>query len=80
MTAIHDVTSTEPSGTAPSELNLIRFSQSGDREAFACLYETNLDRIRRYNSQNGSTVSLIILSSIITAPGKLSFRSRMWTC
>lgn len=48
MIAIHDVSSTEPSGTVRSELNLVRFSQSGDRDAFACLYETNLDRIRRY--------------------------------
>jgi len=34
--------------TAVSELNLIRFSQQGDREAFACLYDTYRDRIHRY--------------------------------
>ncbi len=34
--------------TATSEINLIRFSQQGDRDAFACLYDTYLDRIHRY--------------------------------
>jgi len=48
MTITHVFSSDGPSGVAQSELNLIRFSQGGDQDAFACLYETNLARIRRY--------------------------------
>ena len=32
----------------PSESTLIGYSQSGDRDAFACLYETHLNQIYRY--------------------------------
>jgi RNA polymerase sigma-70 factor (ECF subfamily) len=53
MTITYDVSSngalgTVPFGTVPDELDLVRFSQNGDRDAFACLYEANLDRIHRY--------------------------------
>lgn len=34
--------------TDRSERNLVRFSQSGDRDAFGHLYETHLNRIYRY--------------------------------
>lgn len=48
MATTYHVSSNRPSGTVRNELNLIRSSQSGDRDAFACLYETHLDRIHRY--------------------------------
>ena len=35
-------------GTAVSERKLIYFSHQGDRDAFACLYDTYLDRIHRH--------------------------------
>jgi RNA polymerase sigma-70 factor (ECF subfamily) len=48
MATMYKVSSRGSSGTASSELNLIRASQSSDRDTFAGLYETHLDRIRRY--------------------------------
>lgn len=48
MAATYDVSSNGQFGTVDSELNLVRFSQNGDRDAFASLYETHLDRIHRY--------------------------------
>jgi RNA polymerase sigma-70 factor (ECF subfamily) len=48
MTLTYDVSSTGLRGTVPDELSLVRFSQDGDRDAFACLYEANLERIHRY--------------------------------
>lgn len=48
MATTYNVSSNRPSGTIRNELNLIRSSQSGDRDAFACLYETHLDRLHRY--------------------------------
>lgn len=48
MTIIRSVSSNGPTEKVLSELNLISFSQNGDRDAFACLYETNLARIHRY--------------------------------
>jgi RNA polymerase sigma-70 factor (ECF subfamily) len=48
MNTTHNASSKGPSNQVLSELNLIRFSQGGDRDAFACLYETNLARIHRY--------------------------------
>lgn len=48
MAITYNVSSNRPTDTVRNELNLIRFSQSGDPDAFACLYETHLDRIHRY--------------------------------
>jgi RNA polymerase sigma-70 factor, ECF subfamily len=48
MIKSNHVSSSGSLGTAVSELNLIRFSQQGDRDAFACLYDTYLERIHRY--------------------------------
>lgn len=48
MTQTQHVLSTWSPHAAPSELKLICFSQQGDRDAFACLYDTYLDRIYRY--------------------------------
>ena len=48
MTKTYNLSSSGSLGTATSELKLIRFSQQGDRNAFACLYDTYLDRIHRY--------------------------------
>ena len=48
MVATYDVSSNGLFSTVDSELNLVRFSQNGDRDAFASLYETHLDRIHRY--------------------------------
>lgn len=48
MATTHDVSSNRPLSTVHSELNLVRSSQNGDRDAFASLYETHLDRIYRY--------------------------------
>jgi RNA polymerase sigma-70 factor, ECF subfamily len=48
MAATYDISSNGSSGTIPSESTLIRYSQSGDRDAFASLYETHLDQIYRY--------------------------------
>lgn len=48
MATRYNVPSRGSSGPAVSELSLIRFSQNGDRDAFARLYESHLDRIRRY--------------------------------
>ena len=43
-----DYSSNGSSDTAVSEGKLIVFSQQGDRDAFACLYNTYLERIQRY--------------------------------
>jgi RNA polymerase sigma-70 factor, ECF subfamily len=48
MTLSYDVSSKVPFGKATDELNLIRYSQSGDRNAFASLYEAHLDPIQHY--------------------------------
>jgi RNA polymerase sigma-70 factor, ECF subfamily len=48
MATMYNVSSRGSSGTAGSERKLVSFSQSSDRDAFATLYETYLDRIRRY--------------------------------
>lgn len=48
MAATYDVSSNGLFGTVDSELNLVRISQNGDRDAFASLYEAHLDRIHRY--------------------------------
>jgi RNA polymerase sigma-70 factor, ECF subfamily len=44
----YNVSSRGSSGTTIDERELIRSSQGGDRDAFACLYETHIDRIHRY--------------------------------
>jgi RNA polymerase sigma-70 factor, ECF subfamily len=48
MNTTHNVSLNGVSDKVLSELTLIRFSQGGDRDAFACLYETHLARIHRY--------------------------------
>lgn len=48
MTKTYNLSSSGSLGTAKKEMKLIRFSQHGDRDAFACLYATYLDRIHRY--------------------------------
>jgi RNA polymerase sigma-70 factor (ECF subfamily) len=48
MTRTYDVTSSGSSDPAISEQKLVIFSQQGDRDAFACLYNTYLERIHRY--------------------------------
>jgi RNA polymerase sigma-70 factor, ECF subfamily len=48
MTKTHHVSSIGKPDPALSELKLIRYSQQGDRDAFACLYAAYLDRIHRY--------------------------------
>jgi RNA polymerase sigma-70 factor (ECF subfamily) len=48
MAAIYNVSSNRPSSTVHSERTLIRFSQGGDRDAFASLYKAHLEQIHRY--------------------------------
>jgi len=48
MAATYNVSSNGLFGTVDSELNLVHFSQNGDQDAFAHLYEAHLDRIHRY--------------------------------
>lgn len=48
MASTYNIASMGPSGAVPSEQKLIRFSQNGDQDAFAYLYETHLDQIYRY--------------------------------
>lgn len=48
MTNTHYVSSGRSSAPALPELQLIGCSQQGDRDAFAYLYDTYLDRIHRY--------------------------------
>jgi RNA polymerase sigma-70 factor (ECF subfamily) len=48
MKKSHPVSSVGSWGPDISELNLIGYSQHGDRDAFACLYGTYIDRIHRY--------------------------------
>lgn len=48
MTRTHTISPGTSSDPALRELKLICFSQQGDRDAFACLYDTYLDRIHRY--------------------------------
>lgn len=48
MATTYNISSTGLSGAAQTEQNLIRFSQNGDRDAFASLYETHLERIYQY--------------------------------
>lgn len=48
MATIYNVSSNRPSGTVHSEVKLIHSSQSGDRDAFACLYQTHLAQVYRY--------------------------------
>ena len=48
MTKTHKVFSNESRGTTLSEVTLIWYSQQGDRDAFASLYDTYHDGIRRY--------------------------------
>jgi RNA polymerase sigma factor, sigma-70 family len=48
MTKTHKVFPDESLGTTLSEVTLIWYSQQGDRDAFASLYDTYLDGIRRY--------------------------------
>lgn len=48
MASTHNMASRGSSGAVESEQKLIRFSQNGDRDAFAALYETHLDQIYRY--------------------------------
>jgi RNA polymerase sigma-70 factor (ECF subfamily) len=48
MTKIYKFSPTGFQDTAMSELNLIWFSQRGDRDAFASLYDTYRDDIHRY--------------------------------
>lgn len=48
MITTYNALSNGTSDAVSSEMNLIRFSQNGDRDAFASLYETHLDRIHRY--------------------------------
>ena len=44
----HPALSDGPLAPDISELKLIRFSQRGDRDAFACLYDTYIERIQHY--------------------------------
>lgn len=48
MAATYQVSSVARSAALHSERNQVRFSQSGDRDAFGRLYETHLERIYRY--------------------------------
>lgn len=48
MATTYNVSSIGLFDTAHSELNLVRSSQNGDRDAFARLYETHLNRVHRY--------------------------------
>lgn len=48
MDTTYSDASKEPLGVVHGELDLIRFSQNGDRDAFGCLYETHRDQIYRY--------------------------------
>ncbi len=48
MNKSYPVSSDQPLEPDISELKLIRFSQRGDRDAFACLYDTYLERIHHY--------------------------------
>ena len=50
MNKSYPVSSGKPLGPDSSELKLIRFSQDGDRDAFACLYDTYIERIHHYIS------------------------------
>lgn len=48
MATAYNVLSRRSSVEVLNEANLIRFSQRGDRDAFASLYEAHLDKIYRY--------------------------------
>lgn len=48
MANTYNIGSMATSGAIQTEQKLIRFSQNGDRDAFASLYETHLDQIYRY--------------------------------
>lgn len=48
MTTSHKVFPSVPLGTTLSEVTLICYSQRGDRDAFASLYDTHRDGIHRY--------------------------------
>jgi RNA polymerase sigma-70 factor (ECF subfamily) len=48
MATTYNVSSNGVGDTIPSESTLIQYSQNGDRDAFASLYETHLDQIYRY--------------------------------
>ena len=48
MNKSQHVSSDRPLKPNISELKLIRFSQHGDRDAFACLYDTYIERIHHY--------------------------------
>ena len=48
MNKSQPVSSGKPLGPDISELKLIRFSQHGDRDAFACLYDAYIERIHHY--------------------------------
>lgn len=48
MNRTYDISSGGSRASAISERKLIIFSQQGDRDAFACLYDTYLARIHRY--------------------------------
>lgn len=48
MNKSYAVSSGKALGPDINELKLIRFSQHGDRDAFACLYDTYIERIHHY--------------------------------
>jgi RNA polymerase sigma-70 factor, ECF subfamily len=48
MATTYNISSTRPLTTVTSELDLIHYSQNGDQDAFASLYEAHLDPIQHY--------------------------------